>query len=85
MTDLTEVCARHGITTQDQGGAMQAHCQWWAWYGADEDGACWGATEADAVCALLKARWGIGTVVCDPGQSDHDAVVALADRLRGVG
>lgn len=80
--DLTAVCERHGIDLRelDVLGAGDtvtlAVCR-------TTPETRMGTTPADAVCALLKARYRIGTVVKDEGQSDFAAAVALADRLRG--
>jgi hypothetical protein len=53
--DLTAVCERHGITVTPYtvGSGDYVARDHAGWVGAQ--------TPADAVCALLKARWGITT------------------------
>ena len=84
MTDLTDVCERHGITVAQHGPTL--------WIASDAVKNVFearharseqGVTEAAAVCALLKARWGIGTHRYSSGWgagSSHDgSITAGAD------
>ena len=57
MLDLTAVCERHGIVTV-------LHGEWSAVLHDTSNRAYveYGPTKADAVCALLKARWGMAVI-----------------------
>jgi hypothetical protein len=75
--DLAAVCERHRISVVHLCGGFYAAQ-------GELTGEWTAGTPADAVAALLKARYRVGTVVKDEGQSDLEAVVILADRLAGV-
>jgi hypothetical protein len=93
LPDLAGVCARHGIVT----ACDSASGRWVAGYGTDHTQRMHTApAEADAVVALLKARWEIETHAFTPEYwgagcsrglasgghpSELAAVVALAARL----
>lgn len=61
-TDLAAICERYGITVFAEGVQTEIGQKLDVEYAArDAKGQWWGRTKADAVCALLKARWSIGT------------------------
>jgi hypothetical protein len=95
--DLTAVCERHGIAVHETTSAVVVG-GWMAHYPPDDfDRFGIGASPEEAVCNLLKARWGM-TVQWSRGldewrayttpdvevyaTTELDAVVSLADRLR---
>jgi hypothetical protein len=59
MIDLAGVCRRHGVETLQQGGGKA----WMARFAAEPLPlpVVWHSTKEAAVCALLKARYSIGT------------------------
>jgi hypothetical protein len=56
--DIEAVKARHGISTEHYQHTASPYV-WEAWFAGHYDNGEDGRTEVDAVCALLKTRWGI--------------------------
>jgi hypothetical protein len=94
--DLTAVCERHGIIVHETTSAVVTG-GWMAHYDPAEsfDRFGIGASPEEAVCGLLKARWGMTTgrgvfgmwgadngVESRCADTELAAVAALADRLK---